>query len=367
MVSAAGNGKWIAGIGCFVETWTNGEYTLPSLTGECSILSPLKGQFMSLSQADWFSITSKDDRWFINENYYEYVEGNYPVLQFRSTGLRGGKKDKIYSINIEDLASEGDYKSTGGYIEFAVNKSNSPQSLPIIRINQSPTVYIRKKLEKFARDLARVVLELHPEQEHLFRYSDKNALSKENCPFKRFDSIWMMRRNLKQSRYDERNFSELLLCGDLGHAIHRIVACALHEQRLMCTQPGVFNDFSWFFNNITDAWWFGGGSCHISEDEAANDVFSFEYHALEVKDDESIEFYSNELIELAKNAWEYALLREEADLDGERIVSQVMMNKHGGGYSGNIPPRRRLLMEDMLRKRQEEMGKIWNNIKEQQL
>lgn len=356
------NSEWIVGTGVFVNTWSNGDYTLPCLTEDCRILCPLKYQYMSLAEGNWFQIASATETWFINQNYFEYIGGDYPLLNFRPTRREGAiNKERIYSINIDDVTSEGDYESRGSYIEIATNKSGKVQSLPIIRINQSPTLYIRLRLKRWARDLARRVIQKHPESELQSRYLDKNAWGAKDCPFNRFDSIWIMRSNLKQYPHDERDFSELILCGDLAHAIYRIAALALIEKTLECNESRVFKDFKWFFRQITDDWWSRASTCHLSEREASHGIFGSAYHALELMNDNSISFFSDSIDDLADKAWHYALLREEKDLDADKTSNRVTLTKKEG-VDCSMPPSRRMEMEDMLQRLESGKEQIWKNI-----
>jgi hypothetical protein len=359
------NGSWIVGTGRFISHWSNGEYILPCLSDECRILCPLTHQFSGLSQDSWFEITSETEKWFINDNYFKYQGGEYPLLFFKRSEIGNTiKKGQVYSVNVEDISSEGDYKSNGGYIEIAVNRSGKTQSLPIIRINQSPTLYIKVRLERFIRDLGRLVIQKHSESELQDRYLDKNAWGKEDCPFHRFESIWIRRENLKQYRYDQRDFSDLILCGDLGHAIHKTVAFAFHEGILECTNNHIFKDFAFFFSETMDLLWAGGGtggSCHLTEHDAARSMFAFRFHALEFMDDPLITFFSRNLDELAEKAWEYAFTREGKDLGSDRGCA--LQNKSQmTGYNFDLPPSRRLMMDEMLKRLDTEKTLFWQNI-----
>jgi len=354
--------KWIVGTGVFVNTWTNGRYKLPCLTEDCRILCALKYQFMSLAEEKWFQIVSASETWFINQNYFKYSGGDYPLLNFTPAKKENAiGEERMYSINIDDITSEGDYKNRGGYIETATNKSGKVQPLPIIRINQSPTLYIKLRLEHWVRELARRLIEKHSESELQSRYLDKNAWVKKDCPFNRIDSVWIRRSNLKQYPHDKRDFSELMLCGDLARAIYRITALALIEKRLECSEPRVFDDFEWFFRERADAWWSGESTCQLSEWEASHGVFGSRYHALELMFDNTVIFSSDSIDDLADKAWDFALLREAKDLDRDGTSNRVLLTKQEG-FDYSMPPSRRMEMENMLQRLESGKDAIWENV-----
>jgi len=311
-------------------------------------------------------MSSETEKWFINENWFEYKGGEYPILFFKGNRPKKGRQtEQVYAVNIEDISSEGDYTNSGNYIECAVNKSRKAQPLPIIRINQSPTLYLRVRLENFIRELGRLVIEKYPESELQDRYIDKNSFEKQDCPFNRFESIWVRRANLKQDRYDQRDFSDLMLCGDLNHAVNKMAAFALHEGILECTNNNIFADFEFFFAEMLDLLWAGGGKelsdCYLTEHDAAKNMFLWRYHALEFMHDPLITFSCKNLDELAEKAWKYAWSREEKDLV-KKSSGEYQNRSQKAGYDFDLPPSRRLMMDEMLKRLDRDKADLWKDI-----
>ena len=343
---------WIVGTGKYTETWSNGQYSLPTLSKECRVVCPLRYQEMHFDDTRFFKVETDENSWFIDLVYFEFLREDFPHLHFRRKERQSKQLiAKEIIVDIERLMPIDDYDNDGGYIQrCAYNGSKLPE-IGISTINTSPTVYIGLRIDQLTREIVRQILMDHPKLEYSTRYHESNAVTTDMCPNGRFESLWLRRRDERQG-IGTQSFSDPEVDGDLKTAVGRSICRLIYTNELRSNIDSIFIDFEKFFKKKCRSLWSGRiseGSFN-SERNALENVFKWSYHATELMHREELRFWVDDLEKVAKNTWEMALQLEKT-------------NGHNDGWTEGVKYMENYAyMRDFLDRQEDSKKKIWEQI-----
>jgi len=287
--SRIGGDYWVVGAYDFVQEWMGNGYSLPVLNSNCKVIHYLTPSPAShFSTESWTPLCFEGSTWYVNSNRFQLLEGDWPFVYFKDNRAVGpSRKNSIRDVplelNIERLRALGPCDGAYSYIELALYDDGSLPPVQVLRINQSPTLYLSLVVSEFARRVGHEIVLQHPEASKI--RDDENQFV-----------TWIDRNK----DYGPCLYGRLLR--SVGRVVRRLISAG--EAPMVATH--VARDFrDWFSALAEDSVLNHGfhGSDLISEKGRLKYLLTWSFHAAELLYLKPILFEDDLVAESASEAW----------------------------------------------------------------